>query len=69
MLRARPAIYWALFGLSAFLFLFGQFVTVVPYENYDRDYLIFSVVTGGFAAVCLTLAILTIRQRRGARDA
>ncbi|MCU0857816.1 MAG: hypothetical protein MUC65_05360 [Pontiellaceae bacterium] len=50
----------AMFGLATLLliwFLAGQVITVVPYENMHRDFIIFNVVIGSGFLICLALGI------------
>jgi hypothetical protein len=54
---ASTRIWWVLFGLSAWMFVLQQLVTVRPYPNLKRDSAIWSIALGLAALVFLFLGV------------
>jgi hypothetical protein len=59
-----PRVYAGLAELLFVLFILGQLVDVVPYDNMIRDKMIGDVATGGGAVVFMILAVLSWRRKK-----
>ncbi len=62
--KITDLLFWrsqtAMFSLATLLliwFLYGQAVTVVPYENMHRDFIIFNVMIGSGFIICISFGI------------